>query len=307
MDDPQQRIIIGIGEALFDCFEDRTVMGGAPLNAALIAHALGPQFGLGAAMISRVGRDELGERLLGTLRERDFNTAWIQRDDQAPTGRVLVELIDGEPRYEIIEDVAWDRLAWTEALARLAPAVAGITFGTLAQRSKTSGETVQRFLQTATQAVRMFDVNLRQSFYSADILRRSCELADAVKLNGEELRVVAELLGLPADDAEEPELVERFRREFQLRAVVLTHGAKGTELVTADGRATAPVPRFAPQEGADPVGAGDACGAACLLGFVLDWPPERIVTVANRVGAYVASRQGATPTIDPQTVLNIPA
>ncbi len=280
-------------------------MGGAPLNAALIAHALGPTFGLGAAMVSRVGRDELGDRLLETLRQRDFETRWIQRDDSAPTGRVLVEMADGEPHYEILENVAWDRLAWNEELAKLAPTVAGITFGTLAQRSEASGETIRQFLESATAAVRMFDVNLRQSFYSPDVLRRSCELADAVKLNGDELQVVAEQLEFGGANEPTSELVERFRQAFELRAVVLTHGSRGTELVTADGRYTAPVPRFPAEEGADPVGAGDACGAACLLGLVLDWPPQRIVTTANRTGAYIASRRGATPRIDAQAVMEL--
>lgn len=298
MDDTQRRMIVGIGEALFDCFAGRTVLGGAPLNATLIAHSLGREFGLGAAIVSRIGRDSLGETLLETLRDRGLESGYVQVDPDAPTGRVLVEMIDGEPHYEIIRDVAWDQLAWNDELAALAPQAAGITFGTLAQRNRTSRGTIQRFLQEALHAVRLFDVNLRQSFYDADVLRRSCELAHAIKLNSEELHVVARQLSLPSDAA-----VDALRHQFGLRAVILTHGAQGTELITAEGSFRGPVPRFPPEEGADPVGAGDACGAACLVGLVLDWPPQRIVTAANRVGAYVASRRGATPKFDSEEVL----
>lgn len=295
-------MVVGIGEALFDCFEDRTVMGGAPLNATLIAHCIGSEFGLGAAIVSRVGRDALGERLIQTLHERGLESGYLQIDPHAPTGRVRVQMVDGEPQYEIVQHVAWDQLAWNDAIAALAPQAAGVTFGTLAQRHATSRETIQRFLQSATGAIRLFDVNLRQSFYDADILRRSCELAHAIKLNTEELRIVADQLRLTADDP-----VDALRRQFDLRAVILTHGSQGTELLTADGSFRAPVPKFPPQEGADPVGAGDACGAACLVGLVLGWSPDRIVTAANRVGAYVASRRGATPTFNSQEILNAQA
>lgn len=302
LDDTQRRTIVGIGEALFDCFDDRTVMGGAPLNATLIAHLIGRQFGLDATIVSRIGRDPLGDRLVETLRSRGLDGAYLQIDPNAPTGRVRVEMVDGEPRYEIIRNVAWDSLAWNDALATLAPRAAGVTFGTLGQRSQTSRETIQRFLEAAHHAVRLFDVNLRQSFYDADVLRRSCELAHAIKLNSDELRVVAEQLSLGDGNP-----VESLRRQFDLRAVVLTHGARGTELITDEGSFRGAVPRFPAEPGADPVGAGDACGAACLVGFVLGWPPQRIVTAANRVGAYVASRRGATPAFDGQQVLETPA
>lgn len=301
LDDTQQRTIVGIGEALFDCFDDRTVMGGAPLNATLIAYLIGRQFDLDATIVSRIGRDALGDRLVETLRERGLDGTYLQIDPEAPTGRVRVEMIDGEPHYEIIRNVAWDRLAWNDALATLAPRAAGITFGTLAQRSETSRETIQRFLAAASDAVRLFDVNLRQSFYDAEVLRRSCEQAHAVKLNSDELRVVAEQLSLADGNP-----VDSLRRQFDLRAVVLTHGARGTELITAEGSFRAAVPRFPAEPGADPVGAGDACGAACLVGLVLGWPPQRIVIAANRLGAYVASRRGATPTFDSQQVLETP-
>lgn len=296
-DGPKQ-LIVGIGEALFDCFDDHANLGGAPLNATLVAHSLGRDFQLSAQMVSRVGKDDLGKQIQQTLQSRDVDTSSIQSDDAAPTGRVNVEMVDGEPNYEIIQNVAWDNIEWNDLLASLAKQAAGITFGSLAQRSPTSRATIQRFLDQATGAVKLFDVNLRQDFYSAEILKTSCELANAVKLNKDELAVVTDSLKL---DHSNP--VKSLLESYNLRAVILTHGQKGTELIMPEGTCTAPVPSFPKEEGSDPVGAGDACGATCLLGLVLSWEPQNIVTAANRVGAYVASRRGATPEIDASELL----
>ncbi len=302
MPNPTHTVIAGLGESLFDCFQSpsgasREIMGGAPLNAALIAAYLGQPFGLSSAMISRVGDDDLGHQLRSTLEERGLDLTTLQFDSDASTGRVNVTMIDGEPEYEILENVAWDRMSWDESLQKLLPKLAGITFGTLGQRSLASRQVIQRCLREATQAVRFFDVNLRQDYYSAEVLQQSCELADAIKLNGSELAVVADHLGITDSDK-----AEELRVRYELRAIILTHGSDGTELITATGRYRAPVPQFKPEPDCDPVGAGDACGAACLIGLCLQWDPQRIVTVANRMGAFVASRRGATPKIDLHTI-----
>jgi fructokinase len=295
---PSPRFVVGIGEALFDCFEDHTNLGGAPLNATLAALSLGKPFGLIGQLVSRVGRDALGQRILDTVSARGMDSSTIQLDDQEPTGRVNVTLVDGQPEYEIITNVAWDRIQWNHLLEELAGEAAGITFGTLAQRSETSRQTIWKFLESAPQAVRFFDVNLRQNFYNGEILHRSCELATAIKFNGEELRTVTDQLRL---DPRDP--MGDLQNKYSFQAIVLTHGEKGTELITPDGRYRGPVPKFPAEPGCDPVGAGDACGATCLVGLILGWDAERIVTSANRVGAYVASRRGATPTIDPHELL----
>lgn len=296
-DDPKQ-LIVGIGEALFDCFEDHANLGGAPLNATLVAHALGTDFQLRGQMVSRVGQDDLGRQIDETLQQRKVDTSTIQIDPTAPTGRVNVQLFNGQPEYDIIENVAWDYIEWNDRIAKIAHQAAGVTFGTLAQRNPTSRETIWKFLETASSAIRFFDVNLRQKFFSTEILKTSCELANAVKLNKEELAVVSQHLQLNAADPG-----QHLLESYNLRAIVLTHGEKGTELITAAGRFKGPVPNYTPEEGSDPVGAGDACGATCLLGLILNWPPERIVNNANRVGAFVASRKGATPQIDACSLL----
>jgi fructokinase len=293
-----RHVIFGIGEALFDCFDDHANLGGAPLNATLVAHAIGSKFGLSGQMISRIGRDALGEQVIAALAERGLDVSTLQIDPSLPTGRVQVQLVEGQPEYQILENVAWDQIDWDENLEVCADKASGISFGTLAQRSPHSRETIWRFLQASPNAVRFFDVNLRQSFFSAEVLRKSCELATAVKLNNEELAVVGEHLKLDSADP-----ISHLMNAFHLQAIVLTHGEKGTELITQAGRFRGDVPQFPREDGCDPVGAGDACGATCLVGLILGWTPQRIVDNANRVGAFVASRKGATPEINADDLL----
>lgn len=297
------QLLVGLGEALFDCFENvhppRKVLGGAPLNAAAIAHQLGRRYGVEGVVVSRVGDDALGERLRSELTARGMRTDGLQRDLYHPTGRVLVQMHAGEPQYEIVRDVAWDFLEWDDALQQLAARCGGVTFGTLAQRSDTARQTIQRFLHDASRAFRLFDVNFRQRFYSADVVREGCERAEAIKLNTGELFEVARLLEM---DEPREQLAAAIARRFELRAVILTHGAEGTELIVDGQSYRAMVPKYTPEEKADPVGAGDACGAVCLTGLMLAWPPEQIVAAANRVAAYVASRNGATPTLPDDVV-----
>ena len=217
-----------------------------------------------------------------------------------------MSLRNGEPTYEFLADVAWDHLEWTPDWQHLAETCDAVVFGTLAQRCPTSRATVQRFAETACQAIRLFDVNLRVTFFDANSLRRGAELATAIKLNADELPVALRLLGL-ADDTtdssqrEEPSsgarrLLQVFERTG-LRYVVVTRGEQGTELVTHEASVHGPVARFQRHPQADNVGAGDACSAGLLWGWLNGWPAERTVTLANRLGAFVASQPGATPAI----------
>jgi fructokinase len=289
--------IVGLGEALFDIFPEHQVVGGAPLNVAVHAQQMLAALGGQGIPASRIGRDELGRRLLAELEPRAIPTSALQVDDQRPTGRVLVTLNGREPNYEIVADVAWDALEFTNDWGRLAARCAAVCFGTLAQRSSTSRETIARFLAAAPRAIRMFDVNLRQDFYTADLLRESAHRASVVKLNEQELPVVDRLLGIAAADADATpdRQAEALREHFGLDAVVLTRGAAGTSLYTAAGKTEGEPPRYPPAPGADSVGAGDACSAGILVGMLLKWPPARTVALANSAGAYVASQPGATP------------
>ena len=290
--------IVGLGESLFDVFPDRAILGGAPLNVAYHTHQLCSASGGRGVVASRAGTDALGQRMLEELRVRNLSAEFVQIDPAHPTGRVDIALRDGEPTYDFLADVAWDYLDWTPEWRRLAETCDAVVFGTLAQRCPISRATVQRFVETARQAVRLFDVNLRVTFYDADSLRRGAELATAIKLNADELPIVLKLLGLSADDEPSRDGTRRLLQHFApsgLQSVVITHGEQGTELLTGDASVRGPVARFERHPHADNVGAGDACSAGLLWGWLNHWSPEQTVTLANRLGAFVASQPGATP------------
>jgi fructokinase len=296
--------VVGLGEALFDVFADRQVLGGAPLNVAVHAHQMAAALGVRGVPASRVGADDLGRRLLDELAARGVPTVGIQRDADRPTGTVLVTLRGSEPSYQIVEDTAWDWLEFTDDWSALARQADAVCFGTLGQRSPQARATIELFLQAAPQAIRMFDVNLRQHYYSAGIIHHSCMLATVVKLNEHELPEVHRLLGLSARGSSPDGHAVALREHFGLGAVVLTRGADGTALYTAAGKTEGARAHYPAQPDADSVGAGDACAAGILLGMLQEWPPERVVTLANAAGAYVASQPGATPQLPPSLLQN---
>jgi fructokinase len=296
--------IVGIGEALFDLLPAGEVLGGAPLNVVVHAQQFAAPLGGRAVMVSRVGADERGQRLRDELAARGLDATYIQTDPQRPTGTVRVTLDRGEPSYDIVRDVAWDRLEFTPELSVLAATCHAVCYGTLAQREETARQTIRRFLEAATQAIRLFDVNLRQHYYDEALLRRGFELATFAKMNEAELLTVAETLGMKTNAtnkaAQIEELAHALGSTFHLGAVIVTRGARGMTLYTEDSQIDAPPMRYPPQPNADHVGAGDACSAALLVGMVRDWSPLDTLLLANRLGAYVASVPGATPTLTPE-------
>ncbi|MEQ8848798.1 carbohydrate kinase [Botrimarina sp.] len=298
-------LVIGLGEALFDCFPDRTVLGGAPVNLAVHADALLRRDGGAGMPATRVGDDPLGKRFLDELTQRGVSTDAVQIDAERPTGTVQVRVDDqGQADYEFASNVAWDRLALDGSWQGLANRSSAVAFGTLAQRSYPSRETIYSFLEAAPQAIRLFDVNFRQSFYSPTVVRRSLELATAVKLNADELDEIVGLLGTQCDDSVDARalaLVDGYDLEW----LALTRGADGTA-VYAGGKqhvADSPPPDdFQRDPDADTVGAGDACCAALLVGALHGWPIQQRIKLADRVGAFVASRAGATPELPPALI-----
>ncbi len=294
--------VVGLGEALFDVFTDRQVVGGAPLNVAVHAHQVVAALGGQGIPASRIGPDELGRRLIDELTARAIPTIGLQVDPERPTGRVQVTLHDGEPAYEIVADTAWDRLELTDDWKRLAGQSSAVCFGSLGQRSPQSRTTIRQFLQHAPQAIRMFDVNLRQDFFAADLIRESCALATVVKLNERELPQVCRLLAAASETETPDRQASVLRAQFGLDAVVLTRGAAGTVFYTADGMIEGEPARYRRSPDADSVGAGDACAAGILIGMLLEWPAARTLTLANAAGAFVAAQPGATPQL-PRSVL----
>ncbi len=287
--------IVGLGEALWDLLPEGKKLGGAPLNMAYHAHQLLGR-GRGQGIVaSRIGTDELGDEIATQLVDEGLPIDHVQRDSSHPTGIVRIKIENGQPQYEIVGDVAWDELEFTPPLVQLATHCDAVCFGTLAQRSPRSRETIGCFLDAAQQAIRLFDVNLRQHFFNREIIETSCRHANMVKLNEEELPIIAELLKLPVG-APQDQLSE-LQARYNLQAVVYTRGQSGTLLIVADQVIDPPAVHYPTAPTADTVGAGDACSAAILTGWTLGFSPSRIAELANHAGAFVASQPGATPTL----------
>jgi fructokinase len=283
----QQKIILGLGEILWDLLPAGKQLGGAPANFAYHAHALGAE----AWPVSRVGNDPLGREIVGRLSTLGLPTETVQVDPTAPTGTVSVELAaDGQPRFTIHEDVAWDRLTADKGALALAHRVDAVCFGSLAQRREPSRSAIRQILAaTPPEALRVFDINLRQHFHSPEVIDTSLRLANVLKLNDAELPTLGAVLGLSGRTDEQ--LAELARR-YDLRLVALTRGAKGS-LLYAEGRwADCPGQRVQVQ---DTVGAGDAFTAAMVLGFLAHWDLAEIDQRASDVAAFVCSQPGATP------------
>lgn len=297
-DDVKGPLVVGLGEALFDCFGERVVLGGAPVNFACQMHQLLGAVDGASAIASRVGVDDLGLRLRDELQQRGLLLDALQNDTAHPTGTVQVTVDDaGHPEYEIKLGAAWDHMAFDECWSALARRCDAICFGTLAQRSPASRDAIERFLTTASQAIRLFDVNLRQDYWGEAVLRSGFGFATAVKLNDEELGKVCDLLGVDRS-AGADNCINTLCKTFSLDSLALTRGERGTVLYQNGKRVKGAPISYPHQPNADAVGAGDACSAGLVAGFLLDWPAEMTVELANILGAFVASRPGATPMLD---------
>jgi fructokinase len=284
--------IIGIGEVLWDLLPVGPKLGGAPANFAYHAHALGGR----ASVVTRVGDDMQGSDILARFKEFGFPNETVQVDEQAPTGTVTVRLNgDGIPHYTIHENVAWDRLLVTPpALAAVREANA-ICFGTLAQRHATARATIQRLVAAApADAWRVFDINLRQKFFSREIIEQSLRLANVLKLNDSELPVLADLFDLGDSPRDQ---IEQLANGFGLRLVALTRGPQGS-LLFRDGSWSEQAPQ--PVEVVDTVGAGDAFTAALVMGLLLEMKLDELHAWAAEMARHVCSQAGATPAIPVQ-------
>jgi fructokinase len=283
-----KRTIVGLGELLWDLLPSGRQLGGAPANFAYITNLLGDT-GIPA---SRVGRDSLGDEAIQRLAQLGLSSAFVQQDPIHPTGTVKVDIdASGQPRFDISQPVAWDFLHWTTAWLQLAKKADAVCFGSLAQRSVPSRLTIRSFLHAARpQAVPIFDVNLRQNFYTAQVLAESMKLATIVKLNHEELPGIMGLFELDHRGTEES--AQRLLSSYDLKLVCVTRGNGGSLLISPDE--CTEHPGF-PVKVADTVGAGDAFTAALVHGYLRATPFAQINETANRVGAWVASQSGATP------------
>jgi fructokinase len=281
-------MVVGLGEVLWDMLPSGRYLGGAPANFAYCSHLLGSN----AVLASRMGDDELGRELQEHLFGVGINTDCLQLDPAYPTGTVQVVISrEGQPKFEITQPVAWDFLRWTDDWKSLAESADAVCFGSLAQRSLVSRTTILDFLNaTRPDALRIFDVNLRQSFYSPEIISSSLQRASVLKLNQEELPVLASLLDLRSND--QFEFCRQVLQQFDLQLISITRGGNGSLLMDRNGTHEHPGFRVTIK---DTVGAGDAFTAGLVHERLGGAPLPVMNDTANRMGAWVASRCGGMP------------
>ncbi len=281
--------IVGLGEILWDIFPQGKYLGGAPANFAYHISALGHK----GIVASRIGKDTLGKEIIDAVATLGLTREYIQIDSNHPTGTVDVKVdSDGHPEYTITENVAWDFFELDEKWKILAEKADAVCFGSLAQRSSESRKTIIEFLRhTGKEAVRIFDINLRQNFYSTEIIAESLKLSSIAKLNDEELPILIDLLGYQNKKSEE-ELCRLLIEKYGLALVSLTKGESGSLLLNEREMVRHPGCRVTV---VDTVGAGDAFTAALAIQYLKGSSLERISEAANKLGSWVASQAGATP------------
>jgi fructokinase len=294
-------VISGIGELLWDIFKDEKKLGGAPANFAYHVSALGHS----GIIISRIGNDKTGREAVDFLKELNLNTGYIQVDDKKPTGTVVVEMDENnQPDYIIKEDVAWDFLEWNEKFNDLLSSADAICFGTLAQRNEITRQTILKFLETAgNKAVKILDINLRQSFYSEQIIRESLRLADILKLNTGELEVLSSLHQVN-QKYNEKDLCRFFIDKYRLSLICLTKGEEGSLIINASSYNESPA---FPYGVVDRVGAGDSFTAAMIILYLKGSTLSDISEYANKLASWVTSKKGGAPVYDSEIkkIMNI--
>lgn len=287
------RYVIGLGEILWDCFGAERRLGGAPANCAY--HMA--QFGHRGMVVSAVGRDADGDAIVEELEKKRL-PCLLQRTDY-PTGTVDVDLSDAnDPKYTIHTDVAWSHIPFTTELNAIAAETKAVCYGTLAQWDAESRATIQRFLDaTPADCLKVFDVNLRQSYYSREVLDASFSRCNILKINEDELQVIARLYDIEAWDKQRTcrELMQR----FNVPTLILTMGTRGSEVYWDGGRSFLETPSVRIKSA---VGAGDAFTGAFVGSLLRGADIKEAHHLAVSVAAYVCTREGAMPRI-PETVV----
>lgn len=280
----RKKVIVGIGELLWDMLPSGKAIGGAPANFAYHAGRLGEE----GWVVSAVGDDALGHEILDVLDEKRLHS--LVAMSEKPTGTVQVSLdAAGVPTYTIVEDVAWDHIPFTPKMQDLASRADAVCFGSLVQRNG-SRASVLKFLEAVpASALKVFDINLRQHFYTPEILRKSLEIADVLKINDEEIVTLSEMFGLGSDPRE---ACRKLIGQYSLRFVLLTKGARGSEVISPDEVIPQGVGKV---DVVDTVGAGDAFTAAFTVAYLRGDSLADAQKLAGEVTAYVCSHKGAMP------------
>ena len=294
MFDNMKRYIVGLGEALWDVLPEGKKLGGAPANFAYHAG----QFGLDAIAISALGEDALAEETVEALKEHNLN--YLMPRVPYPTGTVQVTLAEGGiPTYEIKEGVAWDNIPYTNEMADIAKSARAVCFGSLAQRNSVSRENIRKFLaDTPADCLKICDINLRQQFYSKEVLEDSFKLCNILKINDEELVVVNRMFGY--DGLDMRQTCEKMVQDYGLKMLVLTCGTNGSYVFTDDGLTSfQDTPKV---EVADTVGAGDSFTGSFCACIINGKPVQEAHKTAVAVSAFVCTQNGAMPVV-PETLM----
>lgn len=289
----ENTIVVGMGEALWDVLPEGKKIGGAPANFAYHVS----QFGLNSRVVSAVGDDKLGMEILDNFREKKLNA--MVEIVPYPTGTVQVELdAEGVPCYDIKEGVAWDNIPYTPALEDLAKHTKAVCFGSLAQRSVVSRDTINRFIDAmpAEDTLKIFDINLRQGFYTKEILCNSFSKCNILKINDEELVTVSRMFGYPGIDLQDKCWI--LLAKYNLKMLILTCGVNGSYVFTPGNVSFVETPRV---EVADTVGAGDSFTAAFVSSILSGLSIGEAHKQAVETSAYVCTQNGAMPVL-PQSL-----
>ena len=281
-------IVVGIGELLWDVFPTGKRAGGAPIN--FVYHAT--QLGAEGYAISAVGKDSLGKEILQVLKENNIAN-YVESVDY-PTGTVQVKLADGIPSYTIIENVAWDHIPLTKTASDLVKQADAVCYGTLALRNSDSRKTVETLLsQTPKEALRFFDINLRQHYYSKELIEELLKEANIFKINDEEIQVLSKMFNLAGT---EDTLVKYFMDIYKLRYLILTAGEKYSTVYSQTEKSYIETPKV---KVADTVGAGDSFSGAFVQGLLSGKTLKEAHRQAVEISAFVCTQTGAWPKYEP--------
>ncbi len=284
----QKPLVAGIGELLWDILPTGKQVGGAPCNFAY--HAM--HAGCESIVISAVGNDQSGDELLKELGSLNINCEFVQRN-HFPTGTVTVSVNErGHPQYIIHENVAWDNILVNSEMLIKISGLDALCFGSLGQRNSISANSIQKVLESVKPGcLKVFDINLRQNFYSSEIIKKSLEFADFLKLNEGELPILTKILGLPGNlESQLNQLIHL----FSLRYIAYTMGEKGSVVKGCKEYSFLEAPKV---NVTDTVGAGDSFTAVLVSGLLKGLPLTEIHETATQTAAYVCTQKGATPVI----------
>lgn len=282
------RYVVGLGEALWDVLPEGKKLGGAPANFAFHAG----QFGLNSVAVSALGEDALAEETIKQLEEKDLK--YEMPRVPYPTGTVQVELdTDGVPTYDIKENVAWDNIPFTKSIENIARNARAVCFGSLAQRNVVSRETIHKFLDvTPADCIKIFDINLRQQFYTKEVIQESLKRCNMLKINDEELVIIGRMFGYPGLDIENKCFL--ILGKYNLDILVLTCGVNGSYVFTSGKVSYQPTPKV---EVADTVGAGDSFTGSFCAAILSGKSVEEAHKLAVNVSAFVCTQNGAMPVL----------